>query len=141
MALRFAIYSLSGALNGAVLSLVLALPALNITWELSIPALMAVGGTAGFLGGVLAMADTLGPFGRGSGQWLGAAVGAAAGVGFLGYDAISKHNLQVFDIGEYMLVVGQVVYTAFVGFIAGRYAERSARPAVAKQCRRVTPTA
>ena len=130
MVLRLVGCTLLGAWVGAVVGLLMALPVLAVTWGASIPVLIAVGGAAGGIASLVATTETPGRPRRGAGQWLGAAFATAASV--VAYFAFAKSNPLSVKPNELVFILVMSTYTAGVGFVAGRYAERSARSAATK---------
>ena len=131
MVLRFLVHVFLATGVGATVGVVAAVPWGAAGWGRVFPLLVLVGGAAGLLAGVLAVADSVGPFGGGSGQWLGVVLGVA----IVAPLAALAAYIVVFERGadlparEIAFLLGITPYGAGTGFLAGRYAERAARAA------------
>ena len=128
MVLRFLVHMFLATGVGAAVGVAAAVPWAAAGWGRVFPLLVLVGGAAGFLAGVLAVADGIGPFGGGSGQWLGAGLGVAIVAPLAAYVVVFDRGMDL-PAREIAFLLGIIPYGAVTGFLAGRYAERAARAA------------
>lgn len=129
MILRDVGCTLYAAWIGGLAGMVVMLPAAVVLINVSGPAVISapfIGGVSGFLAGVLAVADKPGAR-RGSGAWLGVAVGLLAmALCHWNGSTDSPFGVPVAPTDWAGLVAGFAIL-AGVGFVTGRVGERGAR--------------
>lgn len=142
MSLRYVGCVLYATWFGGIVGLVLGIPGMVLFSSvrgLAAASPLVTGGVTGFLCGILAVTDAVGPFGRGSGHWLGAQTGLVVTAGLVAYTVANAPDVGPTTAEEWVTLAGGFVYSAGVGFVAGRASERAGRWGGGTQD--VTPTA
>ncbi len=127
---------------GGIVGLVLGIPGAMLLMSvrgLAGTSPFVTGVVAGCLGGVLAVTDVVGPFRRGSGHVLGVEAGLLVTAGLVAYSQANAPEGGPATTLEWLSVAAGFLYSAGVGFVAGRGSERAGRWAAGTQ--NVTPTA
>ena len=115
---------------GTAVGMVLGLPSmvlLSSVAGLAGAAGFLTGAAAGFLAGVLAVADTLGPIGRGAGQWFGCETGLLLTTVLVAHAMANGPGTGPATAADWVALACGFAYTAGVGFVAGRFGERAGR--------------